>query len=199
MYCAWCGTQVPVVSYDPCPRCGKPTNGAERAALTAVPAKSNTAIIIVVLAVVFGVILVMGGIVAAIAIPNLIAAKERANQKRTMADIRMIGTALDAFDAETNSYPQVQSYDQLTPLLVPKYIRTMPQRDAWGHPFRYACTKTENGNCTGYAIGSAGKDGVFAQDLPAYVAASPGATTNFDCDLIFSDGSFIQYPEGVQH
>jgi hypothetical protein len=25
-----------------------------------------------------------------------------------------------------------------------------------------------------------------------------GPTTNFDCDIIYSNGTFVQYPEGVQ-
>jgi len=200
MHCAWCGTEVPVVSYDPCPRCGKPTNGAERPApAAAAPAKSNTAVIVIVLVVIFGGILVIGGIAAAIIIPNFMTARQRSCQRRTMADIRSVSTAVEAYGTDKNGYPQVQSYDELTPLLVPTYIRLFPQRDGWNHPFRYACTKMQDGNCAAYAIGSAGRDGVFAQDLRAYAAGPPTPTTSYDCDLIYANGSFIQYPEGVQH
>ena len=31
-FCAWCGNHVQQVSYAACPRCGNPTNGAQRTA-----------------------------------------------------------------------------------------------------------------------------------------------------------------------
>src|SRR4051794_26878113 len=198
MYCEWCGTQVPAVSYQACPRCGKPTNGAAQPAIP--PAKSNSsATLIIILVVLFGVV-VIGGILAAIAIPNLLTAMQRSRQKRTMADIRSVVTAIEAYNAEKNTYPKVQSYDDLRPLIAPEYIRNLPEHDGWDHPFRYACTKDEEGRCTAYVLGSAGKDGLFEQNgLGAYAASPRGATTNFDCDLIFANGDFIEYPEGVQH
>ena len=44
-----------------------------------------------------------------------------------------------------------------------------------------------------YAIVSGGKDGTFQGNNP-----TGGATTAFDCDIVYSNGTFIQYPEGVQ-
>ena len=43
-----------------------------------------------------------------------------------------------------------------------------------------------------YAIVSTGKDGASESTL------NGGATTNFDCDIVYSNGSFIQFPEGMQ-
>ena len=43
-----------------------------------------------------------------------------------------------------------------------------------------------------YSIGSYGKDG-SAESTPV-----GGPTTNYDCDIIYSNGAFIQYAEGVQ-
>src|SRR5262245_29907252 len=45
------------------------------------------------------------GIIAAIAIPNLLNAIQRGKQKRTMADARAIGTAAEAFAVDNNRYP----------------------------------------------------------------------------------------------
>ena len=42
------------------------------------------------------------GILAAIAIPNLLTAMQRAKQKRTMADIRTIATAWEARATDVN-------------------------------------------------------------------------------------------------
>ncbi len=44
------------------------------------------------------------GILAAIAIPNLLTAMQRAKQKRTMADIRAIATAWEARATDMNTY-----------------------------------------------------------------------------------------------
>jgi general secretion pathway protein G len=199
MYCASCGAQVATVSYDPCPRCGNPTNGAPRG--SAIPAgKSNTSTLIIVLVVVLGGIVVFGGILAAIAIPNMMTAMNRAKQKRTMADLRSVATALESYGTEKSGFPNGKSYDELRPLLVPEYIHSWPAVDGWGHPFRYACAKEEDGHCTTYVLASAGKDGVFSNnELSEYVASPPGATTHFDCDIVFSNGNFLEYPEGVQH
>ncbi|HEX9163033.1 MAG TPA: prepilin-type N-terminal cleavage/methylation domain-containing protein, partial [Thermoanaerobaculia bacterium] len=44
------------------------------------------------------------GILAAIAIPNLLTAMQRAKQKRSMADMRTIATAWEARATDTNKY-----------------------------------------------------------------------------------------------
>src|SRR5437763_1331013 len=44
------------------------------------------------------------GILAAIAIPNLLTAMQRSKQKRTMADMRTIATAWEARATDTNKY-----------------------------------------------------------------------------------------------
>ncbi len=47
-----------------------------------------------------------------------------------------------------------------------------------------------------YFLGSAGRDGKWEEsNLSNY---SSGATTSFDCDVVYSDGEFIRYPEGAQ-
>src|SRR5712691_939044 len=45
------------------------------------------------------------GIIAAIAIPNLLNAIDRSKQKRTMADIRSVGTACEEYSIDNNFYP----------------------------------------------------------------------------------------------
>src|SRR6266704_329694 len=46
------------------------------------------------------------GIIAAIAIPNLLNAIDRGKQKRTMADERSIGTAVESYAVDNNFYPK---------------------------------------------------------------------------------------------
>ncbi len=45
------------------------------------------------------------GIIAAIAIPNLLNAINRARQKRSMSDMRTIGTAVEAYAVDWSFYP----------------------------------------------------------------------------------------------
>ena len=144
------------------------------------------------------------GILAAIAIPNLLTAMQRSKQKRTMADMRTIATAWEARATDINRYnaagvtvpTAVVTIADLTTFLSPTYVKTFPQRDGWGTNWGLGADQTF---ATGtpaqiYVIISYGKDG-NAQGTGSY---SGGATTNFDCDIIYSNGTFIQYPEGVQ-
>jgi type II secretory pathway pseudopilin PulG len=198
MYCAWCGSEVSVVSYAPCPRCGRPTNGAQ----TAPPAAGGSNAAVVIIAVVVGGLVVVAiiGILAAIAIPNLLTAMQRSKQKRTMADIRSLATAVEAYGSDNNGYPNVTSINDLRPLITPKYIAVLPAVDGWGNPIRYSCVGEQEGRCTAYFVGSGGKDGRFAhEDAHEYVASPAGGTSSFDCDLVYSNGQFIEYPEGIQH
>ena len=143
------------------------------------------------------------GILAAIAIPNLLTAMQRSKQKRTMADMRTIATAWEARATDVNRYnaagvslPTVSvDAPTLGNYLSPTYVKTFPQRDGWGNDWNFWLDK---GMATAtaaqvYAIVSAGKDGTFQGST-----VTGGATTAFDCDIVYSNGTFIQYPEGVQ-
>jgi type II secretory pathway pseudopilin PulG len=151
---------------------------------------------VIVAVVVGGLLLVflVVAILAAVAIPNILMAMDRSKQKRTMADMRSIGTALKEYAADRKVYPQPEALERS---LVPTYARVLPLMDGWGRPMRYECRSVMNdGRCDLYAIGSAGKDGVFEREsLSDY---EPGAITNFNRDIIFADGNFVQYPRGVQ-
>src|SRR5205085_4444195 len=142
------------------------------------------------------------GILAAIAIPNLLTAVQRAKQKRSMADIRSIATAWEARATDCNRYNAAGitlptgavTIDNLTTFLSPTYVKTFPRHDGWGTNWGLAADQVF-GTATPakiYFIISYGKDG------GAQGSYSGGATTNFDCDIIYSNGTFIQYPEGVQ-
>ena len=145
------------------------------------------------------------GILAAIAIPNLLTAMQRAKQKRTMADMRTIATAWEARATDLNkynaagacSYPSAASkvaVGDLTSYLAPTYVKTFPQVDGWGTPWFFSADQAW-GTATAaqqYSITSYGKDG------KAEGTVLCGASTNFDCDIVYSNGTFMQYPEGVQ-
>jgi type II secretion system protein G len=130
--------------------------------------------------------LVVIGVIAAIAIPNMVSAIDRGKQKRTLADMRTIGTAIEAYAVDNSQYPVSSDVATLWVTLVPTYLRPMTQRDGWDNDF------VVNAETTGYTISSSGKDGVQSG------CAVGVYTTQFVQDICFSRGSFIQYPEGPQ-
>ena len=150
------------------------------------------------------VVVLIVGIISAIAIPNLMTALERSRQKRTMADMRSLATAWEARNVETSRYnaagfmvpgvTETVTVDQLELALAPTYIRTMPKEDGWHHTLELYTSQPwgSTSPAQAYAIISPGRDGQF-QSQP-----TTGATTNFDCDIVFSNGSFLQYPLGAQ-
>ena len=199
-YCAYCGNAIESVSFAPCPRCGNPSNGAPRPAAGAAKG-TNTALVIVLVVVGLVVVVAVAGILAAIAIPNYLTAMQRAKQKRTMADILSLATAVESYAADNNEYPKGASPADLRGTLVPKYIKSVPMVDGWGHGFQYICLKDatapQSDKCVGYAIGSAGKDGRFERESLLDALAGPEKpTSNFDCDIVYSNAKFVEYPEG---
>jgi general secretion pathway protein G len=127
------------------------------------------------------------GIIAAIAIPNLLNAIDRGKQKRTMADLRSIGTAIEEYSIDNNVYPNGRA--DMTTLqsdIEPLYIRTAPEDDGWGRAF-VVSTATTN-----YTVCSGGKDG------GSCTSDAGGATTDFNSSITFANGQFVQWPEGAQ-
>lgn len=188
-FCAWCGNQVTDVSYAACPRCGNPTNGSQRVAGGG--GSSSAGIIVGIIA---GLLLLVAiaGILAAIAIPNFLTALQRSRQKRSMADLRSIAVAAESYATDENRYPEPA---ELSSALVPKYLAALPTRDGWETELRYECWPA--GACQNYALASAGADKTFEHEsLQEY--GPDTKTTDFDNDIVFSKGSFVQYPEGVR-
>ena len=129
------------------------------------------------------------GIIAAIAIPNLLNAIDRGKQKRTMADMRSMGTAVESYAVDTNHYPTAANIGALEPVLEPVYIGNLPAVDGWQNVMVYTPSATAG---VGYTVRSTGKDGA-TEGSPA-----GGMTGDFDCDILFVDGQFVQWPEGMQ-
>ena len=125
------------------------------------------------------------GIIAAIAIPNLLNAIDRGKQKRTMADLRSIGTAVESYAVDNNVYPTAANVGAITQFLQPIYIKKMPANDGWGRAFVVDSVTTL------YTISSNGKDGQAT-------SCAQAVTQNFNEDICFSNGQFIRYPEGSQ-
>jgi general secretion pathway protein G len=142
-------------------------------------------------------------ILSAIAIPNLLSALNRSKQKRTLADIRAIATAWEARATDVGKYNAAGvadgislpvTIDDLTNVLTPTYIKALPNKDGWGREY-LAFTDVAFSDSTisnRYAVVSNGRDGTLNASQPL------GTFTNFDCDIIYSNGVFLTYPEGTQ-
>lgn len=148
-------------------------------------------------------LLIIGAIIAvlaAISIYSYMNALNRAKQKRTVNDIRIIAQAWEARATETNSYQVAGmtfpgnpiSHPSLTAALRPTYIRDIPMMDGWNRPLEFALETVAPGEKGGYAIRSGGRDGLVQETY------TQGTTKHFDCDIVWANGSFVQYPTTIQ-
>ena len=135
-------------------------------------------------------------------LPQFMQARNRSRQQQTMADMRSIATAWEARASDINSYsvgpgrqppgPHHVSAADLALALEPTYIRQLPRRDGWGTEFQFTTADDdEAGHAATYVIRSFGSDG----EPDRILNVASGATTNFADDLIYSNGSFVRYPE----
>jgi len=142
------------------------------------------------------------GILAAIAIPNLLSAVQRGRQKRSMSDMRTLATAIESYSVDNNNYPSASCasnvYTSDTSALltdtsfasiIPTYVGHTVLKDGWGHYFAYAV----NGTKTAYRIECWGHDHVRDGSIVC------GTTQHFNSDILYSNGTFIQWPEGTQN
>lgn len=186
MFCPDCRHEQPDHSKF-CSECGAALASATTAAgQTQKKKKMSGCVIALIVTAAVGVVAVpIVGIIAAIAIPNFLNAIDRGKQKRTMADLRSVGTAIDSFAHDHDAYPTAADIETLRELLEPEYIRAMPTTDGWNHPL------SVEADPTGYRLSSPGKDGV-PDGCPG------GATRMFDADVCYADGRFTQWPDGMQ-
>jgi type II secretion system protein G len=117
------------------------------------------------------------GIIAAIAVPNLLAAIQRSKRSRTAADMRAIGTAVGSYQVDFNWYPKTAAAGtnfEITPLMPAEYYAGSV-KDGWSTTFRYTSSDGSE-----YTLESYGKN------------KSDGYTnTDFDSDLSFNNGQFM--------
>ena len=119
------------------------------------------------------------GIIAAIAVPQLMNAMDRGRQRRSMADMRNIATANGTFRVDTGNYVAALA------ALAPNYMQVPPANDGWGNPYVYAP------GADTYDLTSWGSD-----DAAGGVAPVPWINEPYDPDIIMTDGQFTQAPTG---
>jgi type II secretion system protein G len=157
------------------------------------------------------------GILAALLIPNALAAIQKAKQKGTMKDINSIATALTDFITDNGTAPihdgALAAGDQLYTDLSGFYLKVLPQNDQWGSPFLvYGQSAAVMG--AGYSITESADDefivvswGRDKADGPTFVfdAMDPASCyfpitglTSFNQDLVNWSGSWIHVPKSAQ-
>jgi len=123
------------------------------------------------------------GIIAAIAIPNLLDAMDRSRQKASMAELRSgIGTALEEYKIDNSGRaPSSANFAALvTDLETEGYLDDPPTTDAWDNAYVYAV----DANQRSYTASSSGKDG--AGGAWAGGVMSEGSR-DWDCDIFFAN------------
>ncbi len=164
------------------------------------------------------------GIIAAILIPNLLDALQKAKQKATVGDIRNIGTAWMSWVTDQMSAGSAgavaQSMTWATDLAndIPHaglvalleqpnderffYLQDLPTNDGWGRGFDFRASFAAAGPYTtlltsprAIGIRSLGRDG----DESAGGDYTPGVFigTDYDQDIVWTDGYFVRAPGGV--
>jgi prepilin-type N-terminal cleavage/methylation domain-containing protein len=151
------------------------------------------------------------GIIAAILIPNLLDALQKAKQKRTVADVRNVGEAwfswltdqvgAAAAGAQTfnfafgSSLTAAELQSTLFPSATFFYIQTVPELDGWGGTYEFRLETSALSSYPVMAIRSPGRDKTTEGDQ---YNAGPFVATDYDQDIVWVDGYFVNYPAGAQ-
>ena len=164
------------------------------------------------------------GIIAAILIPNLLDALQKAKQKATVGDIRNIGTAWMSWVTDQMSagsagavaqsmtwsddlVSNIAHSDLVALLEQPNderffYLQDLPTNDGWGRGFDFRASFAPAGPYTtlltsprAIGIRSLGRDGTQS----AMGDYTPGVFigTDYDQDIVWTDGYFVRAPGGV--
>jgi type II secretion system protein G len=136
------------------------------------------------------------GIVAAIAIPNLLTALQKSKLKATMGDMKSIGNAIESYMTDNYMAPGGGSISNIADLsgdLAPFYIKQLPTRDAWNGMLRYQSGAIGPAQLL-YSIISYGRDKIDSGmniNNTNYVITS---LAGFNNDICFSNGIFTYAP-----
>ena len=153
------------------------------------------------------------GVIAAILIPNLLDALQKANQRRTMANMRNLGTAwyswltdvasVSAAGANTFDWALLDRDITAEGLLATLYnspamfyTRHVPKDDGWGNEFNYAWSGNPSSQQV-IGMRSFGRDGLEGPVYKNPYTVGPFVSTAYDEDIVWSDGVFIRYPQGA--
>ena len=119
------------------------------------------------------------------------------NQNKTMRDLKKVGAVIDAYakahrQEEGLRYPVCFAFNNLDKCLADKLppgsLKDYRLSDAWGTPFQYHTDKEGKE----YILVSYASDGQY-DDL-----GKVGPTESPNCDIVFSNGDFVQWPGWIR-
>ena len=129
------------------------------------------------------IVVVIIGLLAAIAIPNMLKAIQRSKQKATMKEMQTIAHGVEIYDVDFGKLPQTNSYSVLRYIIQDlEYVDNPPETDHWGHPYVYEV----DSRGVNYSITSYGRDGQPTD--------CPSGFKDYNCDLVLSNGMFVRAP-----
>lgn len=149
------------------------------------------------------------GILAAIMIPNLLDAMQKAKQKRTLGDMRITGTAMMSWLSDVSAAAAAGSAattvdlgdhepisrEDLELTLRPAYLQVIPQRDGWKNDFEFYLNTARPSARRVMAIRSPGRDALVIGDIYTATGFDP---TDYDQDIVWTDGFFVRWPQRMQ-
>jgi type II secretion system protein G len=160
------------------------------------------------------------GILAALLIPNALAAIQKAKQKGTMKDVNTIAAAITdwttdkGFAPDWSAGPVDSDNATIVTDLSPFYIKAFPRRDQWGYDFVIYTRASANGQYgiayadgadfgnDEYVVACNGRNG--AEGEMTYDPAAPaaglytvGAMIDFDKELVVWNGSWVIGPRAA--
>jgi len=115
------------------------------------------------------------------------------NERRTMFDLKEIGRRIEQVARQKEGhYPVCADFGDLKTCLEKKLpagtLDSVRLIDSWGHPFQYH-TDAEGRQ---YVLVSYATDGQYDG------LGKVGPTQSFDCDIVFSNGDFVQWPGWIR-
>jgi len=142
------------------------------------------------------------GIIAAIAIPNLLVAMQKGKQKSTMGDMKTIGTGIESYITDWSFAPQEASITSLlTATWFKFHIKNVTGRDGWGRYLTYQHGSIGTDNQDQYLIYSTGRDTAYTAGISVPVADTFVPTTymvtqlsDFNYDIVYGNGNFLYGP-----
>ena len=152
------------------------------------------------------------GIIAAILIPNLLDALQKAKQRRAMTDMHVIGTAWMSWLTDTagaaaagrgsgavkevnfSEVFDVVTHEEMLETLVPRFAIEIPAQDPWYADYEFRAS--ENPLATNFPFGmrSPGADNTFDGDT---YQQGKFIATDYNQDIVWAAGYFVRHPGGV--
>jgi type II secretion system protein G len=134
------------------------------------------------------------GIIAAIAIPNLLVALQKGKQKATMGDMKSIGNAIESYITDLSFVPQgaTDITDLNASWFTPFYIKVLPTLDSWGTIFAYSGGTVGADDLDLYSVISYGRNKVGDAGMTGMYDVTRLADFNYD--IYYSNGIFTTGP-----